>query len=181
MLEWPNSNRRGWNGTYSWAVLAGILTGLCGCDLGKTERLEKENAELKAKIEKDHAVQNFELSAKCSDAARVWFRENWSPDKDTIMLVFSNHYNAKYNKCLILVEYHYNFHPGSGELSAWTNDLMLTDVYENVKYADFSQNHIANGGPNYNLEEPVVTCVVEGNQCKTKDQFSNLISPYMND
>ena len=62
-----------------------------------------------------------------------------SREKETILLDFTNHYNVKQNKCLILVEYHYKsqFTGPGGE--SWTNDTSLFDVYENAKYAYFAE------------------------------------------
>jgi hypothetical protein len=81
---------------------------LAGCDADRIAKLEKENTELKAKVDRQEAAMNYDLQAKCSKDAHVWFNKNWSRDKNTILLDFTNHYNAKFNKCLILVEYHYN-------------------------------------------------------------------------
>lgn len=155
---------------------------LCACDADRVAKLEKENTDLKAQIEKQkNTALQYDLQAKCSKDARGWFNENWSRDKDTILLDFSNHYNTKQNKCFILVEYHYNSTFAGPGGSSWTNDMTLTDVYENVKYAEFVQNHITNWKPEYSLREEVITCDVQGDKCKTVDEFNNLIRPYMND
>jgi hypothetical protein len=152
-----------------------------GCDSDRVSKLEKENQEMKAKLEKNNVALDYDLQAKCSKDARAWFHENWSRDKDTILLDFSNHYSAKLNKCFIFVEYHYNSSPSNGDLSSWANYMTLYDVYENVKYAEFSQNHIVHGKPDFKLEEPVITCDVRGTKCNALDEFNNLLPPYTND
>lgn len=152
-----------------------------GCDNDRISKLEKENQEMKAKLEKSNVTQEYELQARCSKDARAWFNTNWPRDKSTTLLDFSNHYNAKHNKCMIFVEFHYVSPVGNFALSSWTNDMSVTDVYENVKYATFSQNHVAYSKPTLHMDEPVVTCEVEGNKCKTIDEFNNRIRPYMND
>ena len=152
-----------------------------GCDNDRISKLEKENQEMKAKLEKGNAAQEFDLQAKCGKDARSWFNENWSRDKDTVLLDFTNHYNAKLNKCFILVEFHYNSTLAGPGGSSWTNDMALTDVYENAKYADFAENHVTNWKPNLNTTQEVITCDVQGTKCKTGDEFNNLIRPYMND
>jgi len=121
-------------------VFAAIsLAFLCGCDTGeRLNRLEKENAELKAALEQRNAATELELQEKCSKSAKAWFRENYSPDKDTTLLDETNHYNRKMNKCFVVVEYHYT--AGSGP--TWYNDITMWDVYENLKYATFSEGHI---------------------------------------
>lgn len=163
---------------YLFVLVAVVAT---GCDNDRISKLEKENQELKAKLDKNNVAQEYDLQSRCSKDARAWFNANWSRDKDTTLLDFTNHYNAKHNKCLIFVEWHYDSQYGNATLSSWTNHMTLTDVYENAKYANFSQNHIMLGKPDYKLTEPVITCDVEGTKCKTLDEFNNLLRPYMND
>lgn len=152
-----------------------------GCDTDRISKLEKENQEMKAKLEKSNVALEYDLQAKCSKDARAWFNATWSRDKDTILLDFSNHYNAKQNKCFIFVEFHYNTPLSASLGSEWTNDMMLTDVYENVQYAKFSENHITLYKPQIHVDEKLIECNVEGNKCKTTDEFNNLIHPYMNE
>src|SRR5580765_997419 len=103
---------------------------LVGCDIpDRVSRLEKQAKEIQS--EKDR-VADYDLQAKCSKDARVWFKENWRSDKDTALLDFTNHYNKKQNKCFILVEYHYNSNLVAGTRgSSWTNIMTLWDLYEN--------------------------------------------------
>ena len=158
------------------AVLLLMLM-FAGCDSG---RLEKQNAELKAQIAKDTVARDFDLQAKCSKDARVWFNVNWQRDKDTVLLDFSNHYNAQNNKCFIFVEYHYNSRMADAGGSSWTNDMNVWDVYENAKYADFTENHFTYYKPTIHVGDEVITCDVQGTKCKTANEFNNLIRPYMN-
>lgn len=154
---------------------------LAGCDGDRITTLEKENADLKAKVEKQNPVVVYDLQAKCSKDAQTWFSENWSRDKDTILLDFTNHYNAKLNKCFILVEYHYksNFAGPGGD--SWTNEMSLTDVQQNAKLAYFAENHITNWKLQLNTHEEVISCNVLDKECKTGDEFNNLVSHYMTD
>jgi hypothetical protein len=62
---------------------------LAGCEADRVAKLEKENADLKAKVEKQNTALDYDLQAKCS--------------KDAVLLDFTNHYDAKLNKCFILV------------------------------------------------------------------------------
>jgi len=162
-------------------VLCLAVAGLSGCDTARVDRLEKENAALKAKVDKADVARDFDLRAKCSKDARAWFNGNWSRDKDTVLLDFSNHYNAKQNKCFILVEFHYTSHFSRPGGNSWTNDMTLTDVYENVKYCNFTENNITNFEPKIETHTEVITCEVNGANCKTGEDFNNLIRPYMND
>ena len=152
-----------------------------GCDSDRISKLEKENQEMKAKLDKSNAAIEYDLHAKCSKDARVWFNENWQRDKDTLLLDYSNHYNVKQNKCFILIEYHFNSHLAYTGGNSWTNDMTLMNVYENSKYAEFTENHITNWKPTIETREEVITCDVLGEKCKTADEFNNLSRPYMND
>jgi len=106
-------------------VFAAVLLILAGCDQEsqnqKIATLEKANQELKAAVEKSHAVEEYDLQAKCSKDAKAWFKENWQRDKDRLLLDFTNHCNKSMNKCFILVEYHYSV----GKEGAWANDMTI--------------------------------------------------------
>jgi hypothetical protein len=148
-----------------------------GCDHGeRISRLEKQSEELKAEVKKDHATADYELQAKCSRDSRVWFKENWSADKNTILLDYTNHYNKAQNKCFILVERHYSW----DKSDTWTNDMTLWDVYENSKYGSFDENTMSYFKPAYHSESSVITCELLGTKCKTVEEFNNLVRPYLN-
>ena len=154
---------------------------LAGCDADRITKLEKENADLKAQVEKQNAALDYSLQEKCSKDARTWFNENWSGDKDTILLNFTNHFNAKENRCFILVEYHYKSNFAGPGGNSWTNLMSLTDVNQNAKLAYFAENHVTNWKPEYSLRNEVISCNVLDKECKTGDEFNNLISHYMTD
>jgi len=60
------------------ACITLIVLATIGCDTGeRINRLEKENVELKAKLEKEHLALDYDLQAKCSKDARVWFNGGW--------------------------------------------------------------------------------------------------------
>jgi len=152
---------------------------MLGCDADRMSKLEKDNSELKAKLEKKSTAENFEFQATCSKAARTWFNQNWERDKDTILLDFSNHYDAKLNKCFILVEYHYTIN-STGSYT-WTNHQDLSDVYENAKYAEFVEMHYTFSDPQLSNRDQVITCEVQGQKCKSSDEFYGLIRTFLND
>ena len=154
---------------------------LAGCDADRTAKLEKENAELKAKIDNQSLVVEYDLQAKCSKDARAWFNGNWSRDKDKILLDFTNHYDAKLNKCFILVEYHHKSDFAGPGGNSWTNEMSLTDVYQNAKLAYFAENHITNWKPEFSLRNKVISCNVLDKECKTGEEFNNFVSRYMAD
>jgi hypothetical protein len=163
-------------------ALAALLL-CCACDTDRINRLEKENADLKAAVAKTTATTDFNLQEKCSAAAKNWFRENFRHDKNTILLDETNHFNKKANKCFVFVEEH------SGEDSkvatieySWYNNMTLWDVFENAKYADFLANHTT-FAPESKIpsEDKVVECDVAGTQCKSLAEFNNLTRSYMSD
>jgi hypothetical protein len=87
-----------------------------GCDdPQRTVRLEKENADLKAQLNEKKVTRNYDLEARCSKDARVWFNQNFSRDKDTMLSSFSNHYHVPSNQCYIFVEYHWRQGVGGGK------------------------------------------------------------------
>ena len=152
-----------------------------GCDGDRVAKLEKENADLKAKVEKQDEAVNYDLQEKCSKDAHAWFNENWSRDKDTILLTLVNHYDVKLNKCFILVDHHYKSDFAGPGGNSWTNEISLTDVQQNAKLAYFAENHITNWKPEYNLRNEVISCNMLDKECKTGDEFNNLVGPYMAD
>jgi hypothetical protein len=106
-----------------------------GCDdPQRMTRLEKENADLKAQLSSEKNVtRNYDLEARCSKDARVWFGQNYSRDKDTTLLDFSNHYHVPSNQCYIFVEYHWR--QGAGD--SWMNSIALWNVYENNRVGSY--------------------------------------------
>lgn len=164
------------------AILLGLtVIALTGCDTERLNKLEKENTDLKAKINKTDVARDFDLQAKCGKDARIWFNENWSRDKDTILLDFTDHYNAKQNKCFILVEYHYNSKLADTRGTSWTNDMVLYDVYENAKYGEFGENHYTYFKPEIRNGDEVIICEMLEQKCKIMDEFKKLLGPYLND
>lgn len=165
-----------------WVVgLLACCALVAGCDTDRVAKLEKENADIKAKVEKQDAAFVYDLQEKCSKEARVWFKENWSRDKETILLNFTNHYNRTLNKCFILVEYHYRSNFAGPGGNSWTNDMSLSDVQQNAKLAYFAENHITSWKPEYSLRNEVISCNVLDKECKTGEEFNNDISQYMAD
>lgn len=145
-----------------------------GCDTARIDRLEKENAELKAKADQADVAREFDLQAKCAKDARAWFNESYARDKDTQLLDFTNHYNKKENACFVFVEWHFS----QGESLSWVNLMSLWNVYENSKYGNFGENHYVD------LKHPptrdeMITCEVMDKKCKSAGEFIEFIGPYL--
>ena len=163
------------------AALGTIVT--AGCDTpDRLNRLEKENQEMKAELSKkrssESATADYDLQAKCSKDAQSWFNENWaSPDKTTLLLDHTNHYNKAMNKCFVLVEYHYSLSSGD---SSWANNVNLWDVYENTKCGTFSESDIAYQKPTFEVKDRVMTCDFLDKKCTTVEEFNGFVHPYLN-
>lgn len=150
-----------------------------GCDSGSSpriDRLEKQVDELKVEVKKNQTAADFDSQAKCSRDAKAWFNDNWSRDKDTILLDFTNHYNKAQNKCFILVEYHYSYDKNG----SWMNQMSLWDVYENSKYGHVTENHIIMYQPKLDTRDSVLGCEIQDQKCKAVAEFDTLLQPYMN-
>jgi hypothetical protein len=163
------------------AGAVGLILMIAGCDIpDRVSRLEKENQETKAELEKLRAARSatadYDLQAKCPRDAKTFFTEGFSRDKDTLLLDYSNHYNKAQNKCFISVEYHFQ----SGAGGSWTNDISLWDVYENVKYGFFFETHEVVLKPEYHVENSVGSCEFLDKKCKTIAEFNGFMQPYLN-
>ena len=129
---------------------------LSGCDNERISKLEKQNQELLAEVNKGHAAVEYDMQAKCGRDSKTWFNENWGRgEKDTLLLTFTNHYNRRLNKCFILVEYHYSLLGLS-----WVNSESISDVYENNEYGSISVTHTIFQKPEFHDEELVAPCKV---------------------
>jgi hypothetical protein len=147
-----------------------------GCDdPQRTARLEKENADLKAQLNEKKVTRNYDLQTRCSKDARVWFNQNHSRDKDTMMLDFSNHYNSASNQCLIFIEYHFSNRSGR----SWLNNMSLYNVYENARYGNYLEQHVI-GFDHDDPKDELITCEMFDTKCTSLDQFNRFVQPYMN-
>ena len=146
------------------------------CDIpDRVTSLEKQSKELKEEINKRQAAVDYDLQEKCSRDSKAWFKENWVRDKETILLDYENHYNRNLNKCFISVEFHYYL----GTHGSWINDISLWDVYENMKYASFSEHHDVNFPSRAGNEDKVDACDVASQKCSSIDEYNKLSGPYL--
>ena len=157
-------------------TLGMILLTAIGCDTDqKIGRLEKQAEELKAEVNKNRAAIDYDLQAKCSRDAKTWFKENYLPDKNTLLLNHTNHYNKSLNKCYVSVENHYLVW-GDIVSGAWINDISLWDIYENTEYGNFTVNHMMSKSVS---TDKVMTCELFDKKCTTIEQFNALVRPYL--
>ena len=85
-------------------LLLASTTFLCACNGDRLAELEKQNKEMRKQLEKQKKLVDLDTQAKCSNAAKIFFRQNWQNDRDTILLDYSNHYNRALGKCFIVVD-----------------------------------------------------------------------------
>jgi hypothetical protein len=158
-------------------VSAVFVLSAVGCDRDRIGTLEKQVKDLHEQSAKQRAAADFDLQERCARDSKAWFKENWTRDKDTALLDYTDHYNKSMNKCFILVEFHYSM--GTGP--SWVNDISLWDVNENSKYGDINVSHYIYSKPEMKNEDSVGGCTMLDKKCKTLDEFNQLASSYMND
>ncbi|HEY1757971.1 MAG TPA: hypothetical protein VGG72_21555 [Bryobacteraceae bacterium] len=165
--------------TFGLILASALIFSTLGCDINqRLDRLEKDNQDLKSQIQKDQTVRDYDLQAKCSKDARLWFNENWQRDKNTIYLEFTNHYDKRFNTCMIEVEFHFNM-PDSPQQHWWVNDMSVWNIYENLKLADFSEDHITDPTFTTAPRNEVTACESGGNKCTSLDQFNSMSNSYL--
>jgi hypothetical protein len=74
---------------------------LPACDSGRSEKLEKQNAEILAQLHSQQTAQLYDLKAKCAQEAKAYFTATENPAKGPS--TYQNHYNKSLNKCLIWI------------------------------------------------------------------------------
>jgi len=114
--------------------------------------------------------EDYELQERCGKRADERFRTEYgngfSSDKDSnYMFVYRNHYNAKLNKCFILVTTTTIPKQESRNIMILTN---LYDVNENKEYASI-----------VTVKQNIFGCWVLDKLCKTENEWNLLIKPYM--
>lgn len=100
----------------------------------------------------------FEVQQKCSELARD-YSKNSKYKSDDPMLIFYDYFNRELNKCFILI---------SGGWGEATSNIELAEVYENKIYGTYSSKN-----------NKIITCSVLDKNCTSKDEFINLLEPYM--
>jgi hypothetical protein len=143
---------------------------LPGCDQDRITKLENQNAVLREQLASLQKSGQLELQAKCGKDAREWYSREWQADKDTVMISYTNHYSSHFNKCFITINWNYNLGPNSVQKM-----VVVYDVYENAKIAEFSELHMMA------LTPPKVVaglCSVANVECSSFDEFSKKLQPY---
>ena len=133
-----------------------------------------------------NAQSTLTLQEKCANEARENFEKKYCGDQSQIYPAgcfvvdlfgayywsYESHYNKKLNKCFLLAHGHTGF-KGQPKF----NDYSLIDVFEGKVYAIY----FARTGydKNLSLYPDVAECSIGDKQCKSLEEFENLIHAYM--
>ena len=114
--------------------------------------------------------EDYELQERCGKRADERFKMEYgngsSSDKDsTYIFAYRNHYNAKLNKCFILITTTTIPKREDRDIMIMTN---LYDVNENKDYASI-----------VNVKQKIFGCRVLDKLCKSENEWNLLIKPYM--
>ena len=133
-----------------------------------------------------YAQSTLTLQEKCANEARENFEKKYCGDQSqtypsgcfvvdlfgTYYWSYESHYNKKLDKCFLLAHGH-TYYKGLPTF----NDYSLIDVFEWKVYAIY----FARTGYDKNLSiyPDVAECSVGDKQCKSLEEFENLIHAYM--
>ena len=134
---------------------------LLGCN---NQNKIKEQCSPSKKIIKE----DYELREKCKKRSNEFFSKEYGngtvKTKDgTTTTYYTNHYNKKQNKCLLLLKSTHIFN----DKKSYRYSENLLDIDENQEYGYFIKN-----GKN-------IVCFVLDKECKSKEGWDLLVKPYM--
>ena len=152
-----------------------FIFGLTACDTDRIAKLEKENAELRADLEKQKRIVDLDTQGKCSAAAEHLFNIQFGAGKNTITLDYHNHYNRSLGKCFVMIEWHYR--DVLSRTGSWFNLGFLYDAYENQEVGKFSQ--YTDVGADFEPHLSIQECEVAGNKCGSIEEFNRKSTPFM--
>jgi len=160
-----------------------VMVIFVGCYDERISKLEKQNQELQSDMNKMKTtiLADYDLQTKCSRDARDFFfggfyTRSASETAQTIVQNYTTHYYKVENICYMLVLDYYRFKGQS-----WVSEESLWGVNQGVQHAFLRVNHIVRLTPTtHNVNDSVVECEVFNQECKTVDEFNDLVRPYMN-
>lgn len=124
------------------------------------------------------ARDSYELSERCGRTVREWFMGEWGqgtktdPDGTRMSSSFASHYNAKLNKCFLVLRtniYSTDRKTGARTLSqSWD----LNDFNDNRDVGDYFKS---------NDELSPTSCEVGEQKCASAEAWDALVRPYMQD
>jgi hypothetical protein len=113
--------------------------------------------------------EDYELQEKCGKRSNEFFNKEYDngtvKTKDgTTTTYYTNHYNKKQNKCLLLLK---STHIFNDKKKGYRYSENLLDIDENQEYGYFIEN-----GKN-------IVCFVLDKECKSEKEWELLVKPYM--
>ena len=118
----------------------------------------------------------YELQERCGKRAEEVFNKTYKrmseADGAKLFFDFENHYNPRLNKCFILVT-RTTFKVVEGKLTEQTSETTwLRDLNDNREYGTYVW---------FSTLAAPFTCEVRGKQCRSEQEWRELIKPFMED
>jgi hypothetical protein len=114
--------------------------------------------------------EDYELQERCGKRAEERYKQEVgnpvSSDKDSTYLInYTNHYNKRLNKCFMLITT--NSYPKDKSRDIITIKTLI-DINENKEYGNLVK-----------IKNAIMTCEVANKQCKSENEWENLVRPFM--
>jgi hypothetical protein len=146
-----------------------------GCNQDRIVQLEKQNKELVAKLESLNKAASIEMQQKCAQQSKAEFNRSGFDKDDTAN--FTNHYNAKLNKCFVEM-FSMKSHRTPYVPTVYRS---VSDAFEGKTYGEYMW--INDLGKKYWEVKPFVCKVTllsgEDKYCESDREFEELIKVYM--
>lgn len=112
----------------------------------------------------------YELKKKCGEDAALYFSgegKSKTDNSDVVVIsyIYENHYNKRFNACIILTETIKRV----GNIGIVV-EKHIYNIYENELIAYFSY---------FRDKDYVAMCKINDRECKTEAEFNKLVRPYM--
>ena len=156
-----------------WSLTVVFL--VVGCNADRLAKLEAQNEELKAQLKQQQTAANLDLQGKCAKQAGEAFKVQGYEKEQYAN--YTNHYNAKLNKCFIKIE---SMDTKTAKGTFFTNKVVM-DAFEGKGYAEYMW--MSDKVKKY-WDVPPKLCKVtvpsgEEKVCKSSEEFDELLKPYM--
>jgi len=161
-----------------WKILVVVLPLLwtAGCDTSRIDKLEKENHDILARLQRQETAQDFDLKSKCALAAKAYFldtKEGYRrppsyglPVAQILQEIgYSDHYNKSLNKCLVRIQFDATIR------GAAIHSEEVDDAHDRTNFANFYGE----------LNAPPTACLVQEVACASLSEFSAILKPFMTD
>jgi hypothetical protein len=153
-----------------------VLIGLVGMlhhQSANVRDLQRQVAEANAKFADKSRTGTLDLQAKCAEQARKDFAD-WGYNGKDKLADFVSHYNPKFDRCFIHIQYTYGTEP------LWTSRVVY-DAFERKGYGKYLWH---TDKVRKFWEVPPVECEVplptgDNKTCHSDEEFTELIKVYM--